>query len=47
MSARIAVDLGLFNHLVDGKKPLTTADLASLSGAEELFISKLKDLAFS
>ncbi|PQE13582.1 Sterigmatocystin 8-O-methyltransferase protein [Rutstroemia sp. NJR-2017a BVV2] len=42
MSARIVVDLGLFKHLVDAHRPLTAADLASLSGAEELFIKYLR-----
>ncbi|PQE28128.1 Sterigmatocystin 8-O-methyltransferase protein [Rutstroemia sp. NJR-2017a BBW] len=48
MSARIAVDLGLFKHLVDAHRPLTAGDLASLSGAEELFIKRiLRPLAAS
>lgn len=37
-SVRLAVDMNLFEHIVrDG--PVTSARLAALSGAEELFIS--------
>ncbi|TEY71671.1 hypothetical protein BOTCAL_0088g00030 [Botryotinia calthae] len=38
MSARIAVDLKLFEYIVDNGRPITVGELATLSGAEELFI---------
>lgn len=40
MSARIAVDLKLFEYIVDNEGPVNATQLASFSGAEELFISK-------
>lgn len=39
MSAKIAVDLKLFEYLVAKNSPITAAELATLSGAEELLIS--------
>lgn len=38
MSARIAVDLNLFEHIVK-YEPVNVVKLAELSGAEELLIS--------
>ena len=38
MSARIAVDMGLFPHIVQQQDGITTARLAELTGAEELLI---------
>lgn len=38
MSARIAVDLNLFEHIVK-YEPVNVAELAELSGAEELLLS--------
>lgn len=38
VSARIAVDLKLFEHIVQ-EGPVTSTRLAELSGAEELLIS--------
>ncbi|KAJ5100560.1 O-methyltransferase [Penicillium angulare] len=40
-SARIAVDLELFTHIVQAKEPITAARLAALSGAEELLIVRI------
>ena len=38
MSAKIAVDLKLFEYLVAKNGPVTVTELATLSGAEELLI---------
>lgn len=40
VSARIAVDLNLFEHVVK-EGPITSLRLAELSGAEELLISMI------
>ncbi|KAJ6035868.1 O-methyltransferase [Penicillium herquei] len=40
-SARIAVDLNLFKHIVQAKEPITASSLATLSGAEELLIVRI------
>jgi hypothetical protein len=39
VAARIAVDLHLFEFIANADGPLTSAELASLSGGEELLIS--------
>lgn len=41
MSARIAVDLNLFEYIVNHNGPITVAQLALLSGAEPLLISMI------
>ncbi|KAA8571902.1 hypothetical protein EYC84_001853 [Monilinia fructicola] len=41
MSARIAVDLNLFEHIANHDGPITVAQLSSLSGAETLLISRI------
>jgi predicted transcriptional regulator len=38
MCAKLAVDLKLFEHLVAKNGPITTEELAMLSGAESLLI---------
>lgn len=38
MSAKVAVDLKLFQYIVAKNGPITAAELANLSGAEELLI---------
>ncbi len=43
MSARIAVDLNLFAHIISHEGAITAAQLASVSGGEELLISLLCD----
>ncbi|PYI32665.1 putative O-methyltransferase [Aspergillus indologenus CBS 114.80] len=40
-SARIAVDLNLFAHIVRANAPITAARLAAVSGAEELLIVRI------
>lgn len=45
MSARVAVDLDLFTRIVSHKGPITAKELASLSGAEELLISRSHSLS--
>jgi hypothetical protein len=39
MSAKVAVDLKLFQYIVAKDGPITATELAKLSGAEELLIS--------
>ncbi|KUI54615.1 Demethylsterigmatocystin 6-O-methyltransferase [Cytospora mali] len=41
VAARIAVDLGLFKHIVDHDGPVTSEELASMSGGEELLIIRI------
>lgn len=38
MSAKVAVDLRLFQYIVASNSPITAGELAKLSGAEELLI---------
>jgi len=38
---RIAIELGLFNHLAESSTPLSSEDLAKISGAEELLIVRI------
>lgn len=45
MSARIAVDLNLFEHIANHDGPITVAQLSSLSGAETLLISTYRYVA--
>ncbi|CBF82267.1 hypothetical protein AN9233.2 [Aspergillus nidulans FGSC A4] len=40
LSARIAIDLGLFTHIVQ-KCPITSRSLAAITGAEELLITRI------
>ncbi|TVY16828.1 O-methyltransferase asqD [Lachnellula arida] len=48
MSAKIAVDLKLFDHIVAKNGPITAIELATLSGAKELLIVRvLRPLAAS
>jgi hypothetical protein len=42
MSARVAVDMNLFS-LIDKEGPISSAQLAQLTGSEELLISKRED----
>lgn len=39
VAARVAIDLKIFRHLVELRRPVTSQELASLSSAEELLIS--------
>ncbi|KAI0514347.1 putative O-methyltransferase [Xylaria bambusicola] len=41
IAARIAVQLDLFKHIASHDKPVTSAELASLSGSEELLIIRI------
>lgn len=41
MSAKIAVDLHLFEYITAKETPITVTELASLSGGEELLISEV------
>ncbi|KAI9645579.1 hypothetical protein NHQ30_006321 [Ciborinia camelliae] len=41
MSARVAADLNLFEHIANQDGPITVAQLSSLSGAEELLIKRI------
>lgn len=40
MAARVADGLGLFKHIASSSGPITSGGLASLSGGEELLISR-------
>ncbi|KAK5994190.1 O-methyltransferase asqD [Cladobotryum mycophilum] len=41
VAARIAVDLGLFKHIANHGSPITSKELAKLSGGEELLIIRI------
>ncbi|KAI8962263.1 putative O-methyltransferase [Daldinia sp. FL1419] len=41
VSAKIAVDLNLFKFIVDHDGPITSRELAALSGADEIFIVRI------
>lgn len=41
VAARVAINLNIFRHLVELRRPVTSQELASLSGAEELLISTM------
>jgi hypothetical protein len=40
MCARVAIDLKLFDIIADAKRPISSADLASKTGAEEQLLGK-------
>jgi hypothetical protein len=42
MCARVAIDLKLFNIIADAKRPISSADLATETGAEEQLIGKMR-----
>jgi hypothetical protein len=44
IAARIAVDLDLFKHITTGYSTVTSSQLASASGGEELLICKLSKI---
>lgn len=41
LAVRIAIDLNIFKRVADNDAPLSSKELASLSGGEELLISRL------
>lgn len=41
VAARVAINLNIFRHLVELRRPVTSQELASLSSAEELLISTI------
>jgi hypothetical protein len=40
MCARVAIDLKLFNIIADSKEPISSAELATKTGAEEQLLGK-------
>jgi hypothetical protein len=45
MCARVAVDLNLFEHIVNNPGPITASKLATLTGGEELLLGQLSSIS--